>query len=154
MAPKVFAQRPVHQLHILKTGPSNRISADLKWAMIRNTSCFKVQSLGTVLTRERFNLLNKHTFRNSGLIHDQVIDINSKDGKSIAMTMRRKKGDRKMSSRDRQIVFRKGKKAAMKSVKNIMKNKPGYRRDLKSAALKRVQAIHLANVAMMAKKAQ
>jgi len=67
----------------------NQASAEIQWGCLRRNHSFLVKRDGIFLSREPGNLMNKHSFRSSGLANHKRVTIGAdKDGK-IAMTTRK-----------------------------------------------------------------
>ncbi|KAF9996456.1 60S ribosomal protein L28, partial [Entomortierella chlamydospora] len=53
------------------------MSADLTWLLIKNNNSFLVKRSGVQFSSEAGNLLNKNTFKYSGLANKKTIDISA-----------------------------------------------------------------------------
>ncbi len=58
------------------------MSSELVWQLVRNSNAFliKQKSNGTTFSREKFNLRNKHSFKDSGIANKQGIDVSAVKG--------------------------------------------------------------------------
>merc|ERR1711871_1539474 len=102
-------------------------SSDLLWALTKKQNAFLVKRNGLQLTSEPNNLMNKHSFKYSGLANLEAVGIedlknkkNSSNPKRNVVSVDLKKGFRKVAA----------------SIKNKTEGKY-YRKDLSGAALAR-----------------
>ncbi|KAJ3114575.1 hypothetical protein HDU96_001945 [Phlyctochytrium bullatum] len=112
------------------------MSSDLVWALTRTNSSFLVKRSGVQLTREPGNLLNKNSFKFSGVANAKAVDIKASNG-GVQVTLKKKTVPASKVAKSSQVttIVRPGVKSITKSVKNIVK---GYRPDLTNLALARV----------------
>merc|ERR1711939_1273621 len=98
-------------------------SSDLLWALTRKTNCFMVRRTvgtgGCTLTSEPNNLMNKHSFKYSGLANQEAVGIED-NTRGITLKLKNKKNFRSVAA----------------SIKNKTEGK-FYRKDLSKAALAR-----------------
>lgn len=115
------------------------MSAELQWECVRKFNCFVVKRDGAVFSTERGNLMNKHSFKYSGLIHSRSVRIESAGTAGVNVSRRRTKaGSQVAKAFCRPNLFK-----ASTGIKNVEAKIAGdleksfYRRDLIAAAQKR-----------------
>merc|ERR1711907_719452 len=110
-------------------------SSDLLWALTKKQNAFLVKRNGLTLTSEPGNLMNKHSFKYSGLANIEAVGIED-NTKGITLNLKNKKNcytpKRNIVAVDLKKDFRK----VAKTIKNKTEGKY-YRKDLSSAALAR-----------------
>ena len=113
-----------------------QMSSDtLTWLLTKNTSSFLVKRNGTDFSSEKFNLLNRHCRKYSGISAPKAVDISIAD-KKVTLTTKIAKAARKPVKATNVVPLRKGARASANTIRaNISKN--FYRKDLKKAALAR-----------------
>ncbi|KAF9332270.1 hypothetical protein BGZ91_011772 [Linnemannia elongata] len=100
------------------------MSADLTWLLIKNNNSFLVKRSGVQFSSEAGNLLNKNSFKFSGIANKKTIDIAAAaSGRGVVVSTPKTKGIRKSA----------------RSVAGL--TRAGYRADLRQAALARVAAV-------------
>jgi len=121
---------------------SANASANVQWSILRNQSSFitKQREGGNVIfTSEPFNLTQRNTFSASGLVNGKALSIAAGEKNALNVTLKRFKGKNhrspKNSTRTVAINGKRGSRAIIKSVKNLMRN---YRADLTCPAAARV----------------
>ena len=108
---------------------------------VRNASSFLVKRNGVQLTHEKGNVMNKNTFKFSGLANERAIDLNvGADGK-VSMGLKTPKGATKPSKGVNTTPMTKNFRRVAKSITTQTAGKY-YRADLTSAALARWSALH------------
>lgn len=60
------------------------MSAELQWELVRKHNAFLVKRNGVKFSVERGNLISKHSFAHSGLVHPHAVAI-SRDGDKIVI---------------------------------------------------------------------
>ncbi|KAG0291738.1 60S ribosomal protein L28 [Dissophora globulifera] len=102
------------------------MSADLTWLLIKNNNSFLVKRSGVQFSSEAGNLLNKNSFKYSGLANKKTIDITAAP-----------------SGRGVVVATRKTSVPAFKPSKGYSKVtlSKGVRKSARSAALARVSAV-------------
>merc|ERR1711890_73306 len=110
-------------------------SSDLLWAITRKNSAFLVKRNGLELSSEPGNLMNKNSFKFSGLANAEAVDIQD-NGKGITFGRKNKANTQKPK---RNVVSVDLKKDFRKVAKTITDKTEGsfFRKDLKGAALAR-----------------
>merc|ERR1712006_13458 len=103
-------------------------SSDLLWALTKKTNAFLVKRNGLQLTSEPNNLMNKHSFKYSGLANLETVGVED-NTRGITLKLKNKKN---VVSVDLKKGFRK----VAASIKNKTEGKY-YRKDLSGAALAR-----------------
>merc|ERR1711985_215106 len=110
-------------------------SSDLLWALTRKNNCFLVKRNGLELSSEPSNLMNKNSFKYSGLANLEAVDIQA-NTKGITFSRKNKKNAhapaRDMVSVDLKKDFRKVAKTVMNKTEGAT-----YRKDLTKPALAR-----------------
>ncbi|OLL27014.1 putative 60S ribosomal protein L28e [Neolecta irregularis DAH-3] len=129
--------------------PGN-VSHDLVWQCIRNNSSFIVKRKDAgqvVFSREPLNLLNKHSFKHSGLSNAKAIGVvAAPSGKGISLITKNSFGKtgQKPCKTLNKITFKQHKssrKVALAIVNSTTRKR--YRPDLRKAAVARTCAILL-----------
>ncbi len=101
------------------------MSSDLIWGLTRSNSSFMIKRNGIILSKEPGNLMNKHSFKYSGLAPSRTICITSGQ-KGIILTQKTKNSNKPCKSVAKTTIYKPARTTA-KKVKNIVK---GYRPDL------------------------
>ncbi|KAF9911052.1 hypothetical protein EC991_004925 [Linnemannia zychae] len=105
------------------------MSADLTWLLIKNNNSFLVKRSGVQFSSEAGNLLNKNSFKFSGLANKKTIDIAAAaSGRGVVVSTPKTK-----------VTLTKGIRKSARSVAGL--TRAGYRADLRKAALARVAAV-------------
>lgn len=118
------------------------VSAELQWECVRKFNCFVVKRDGAVFSTERGNLMNKHSFKHSGLVHARVVRIEP-SATGVTLSRRRSKAGIKVAkafSRPALVKSSVGIKAVKAKIGGDLE-KSFYRRDLIAAAQKRAALI-------------
>ncbi|KAF8943941.1 hypothetical protein BGZ47_004867 [Haplosporangium gracile] len=105
------------------------MSADLTWLLIKNNNSFLVKRSGVQFSSEAGNLLNKNSFKFSGIANKKTIDITAAaSGRGVVVSTPKSK-----------VTLTKGIRKSARSVAGL--TRAGYRADLRKAALARVAAV-------------
>ncbi|KAF9133995.1 60S ribosomal protein L28 [Linnemannia hyalina] len=105
------------------------MSADLTWLLIKNNNSFLVKRSGVQFSSEAGNLLNKNSFKFSGIANKKTIDIAAAaSGRGVVVSTPKNK-----------VTLTKGIRKSARSVAGL--TRAGYRADLRQAALARVAAV-------------
>ncbi|KAF9148978.1 hypothetical protein BG015_009239 [Linnemannia schmuckeri] len=105
------------------------MSADLTWLLIKNNNSFLVKRSGVQFSSEAGNLLNKNSFKFSGIANKKTIDIAAAaSGRGVVVSTPKTK-----------VTLTKGIRKSARSVAGL--TRAGYRADLRKAALARVAAV-------------
>ncbi|KAF9124625.1 hypothetical protein EC957_001003 [Mortierella hygrophila] len=105
------------------------MSADLTWLLIKNNNSFLIKRSGVQFSSEAGNLLNKNSFKYSGLANKKTVDISAAaSGRGVVVATPKTK-----------VTLTKGIRKSARSVAGL--TRAGYRADLRQAALARVAAI-------------
>ena len=118
------------------------MSAELQWECIRKFNCFVVKRDGAVFSTERGNLMNKHAFKYSGLVHSRAVRVEGCAG-GVTLSRRLTKAGNKVSGafcRPALIKASSGIKTVKAKIGGDL-DKSFYRRDLIAAAQKRAALI-------------
>merc|ERR1712094_102803 len=109
-------------------------SSDVVWGIIRKNSSFLVKRF-LELSSEPGNLMNKNSFKYSGLANAEAVDIQDNE-KGITFSRKNKKNANQPKRNNVSVDL---KKDFRKVAKTIMKKTEGcnYRKDLKKPALAR-----------------
>ena len=108
-------------------------SDTLTWLLTKKTSSFLVKRNHNEFAKERFNLLNRHSRKYSGLAAKKAVDISLAD-KKVSLTTKIARKQRKPASSENVVPLRKGARGGANTIRtHISRN--FYRRDLKKAAL-------------------
>merc|ERR1712080_362240 len=110
-------------------------SSDLLWQITRKNSCFLVKRNGLEMSSEPGNLMNKNSFKYSGIANLETVDVQDNE-KGITFSRKNKKNASKPS---RNVVSQPLKKGMRAVSATIIKKTAGanYRKDLKDVALAR-----------------
>merc|ERR1711959_103654 len=110
-------------------------SSDLLWQITRNNSSFLVKRNGLELSSEPGNLMNKNSFKFSGIANLETVDVADNE-KGITFSRKNKANTSKPA---RNVVSMDLKKDLRKVSKTIINKTAGanYRKDLSNAALAR-----------------
>ena len=110
-------------------------SNDLIWALVRNNNSFLVKRNGVQFTKEPGNVMNKNSFKWSGLANSKTVSVVSKKGKAALRLKTRAAGNKPKNAFKEVNLF----KGPVKGNATINKHVGGsfYRRDLERAALAR-----------------
>ncbi|KAF9917342.1 hypothetical protein FBU30_000797 [Linnemannia zychae] len=105
------------------------MSADLTWLLIKNNNSFLVKRSGVQFSTEAGNLLNKNSFKYSGIANKKTVDVSAApSGRGVVVSTPKTK-----------VTLTKGVRKSARSVAGL--TRAGYRADLRKAALARVSAI-------------
>merc|ERR1711861_127838 len=110
-------------------------SSDLLWALTKKQNAFLVKRNGLQLTSEPNNLMNKHSFKYSGLANVEAVGIED-NTRGITLKMKNKKN----SSNPKRNVVSVDLKKDFRKVATTIRNKTEgkfYRQDLSKPALAR-----------------
>lgn len=124
---------------------SLQMSSSLVWQLIRTSSCKVVKRNGLMLSREKGNLNNKHSFRSSGLCNPKAVNIvatraTAKAKKTPALDLKNAKTEdaRKPAKMWRRNHLKKGGRRASAATAAVVGR---YRPDLKKDAAKRMDKV-------------
>ncbi|KAI1296184.1 hypothetical protein EDD11_007514 [Mortierella claussenii] len=117
------------------------MSADLTWLLIKNNNSFLVKRSGVQFSSEAGNLLNKNSFKYSGLANNKTVDISAAPSGRGVVVATKKSGvpAYKISKGINKVTLSKGVRKSARSVAGL--TRAGYRADLRKAALARVAAV-------------
>merc|ERR1711990_411787 len=119
------------------------MSSDLVWACLRKNSSFLVKSKkygGVRFTTEPGNLMNKHSYKYSGLANSRAIGVEEAE-RGVVLTVKSTSNARKPAK----LFAKKNlKRNVRRAAQSIVGDTAGYyyRADLRNAALARLSAIH------------
>ncbi|KAJ9517449.1 hypothetical protein QJQ45_024905 [Haematococcus lacustris] len=120
---------------------AHTMSATLVWQCLKKHNSFLRSGVnGVVFSAEPGNLLNKHSYKYSGLCNTKTVDI-SVDAKTdtIKLGLPNRKNASKPKANNSKFVL---KKNARRVLKTVGKQVGSHRPDLKAAAVARLAAIH------------
>ncbi|KAF9437957.1 60S ribosomal protein L28 [Entomortierella beljakovae] len=117
------------------------MSADLTWLLIKKNNSFLIKRNGVQFSSEAGNLLNKNSFKYSGIANNKTVDISAAaDGRGVVVaTKKTSVPSFKPSKSINKVTLSKGVRKSARSVAGLTKS--GYRADLRQAALARVSAV-------------
>merc|ERR1712136_33337 len=119
-----------------------RMSADLTWMVVRNTSSLMVKgrlSKSKTFTKGPLSLTGIHSMTSSGLIGRKAVGIQAAaDNKGVVVVTKKTKLGAKPSASLNSVTLKKGRRAVLTSVANSVKS---YDKSKKSAAMKRASAV-------------
>ncbi|PNH10998.1 60S ribosomal protein L28-2 [Tetrabaena socialis] len=126
------------------------MSSALVWELIKKHNSFTRPAAkgGFALSAEPGNLLNKHSYKFSGLADTKTVAI-AAEGDAVKFTVGRVKTAQQPKKSKHSVVIKKDGRAILKAVG---KQVASYRPDLKSAALARASAVHKSIRVKKAKK--
>merc|ERR1712205_97485 len=110
-------------------------SSDLLWALTKKNNAFLVKRNGLQLTSEPNNLMNKHSFKYSGLANQEAVGIED-NTRGITLKLKNKKNSQAPKRNIVAVDLKKGFRSVAASIKNKTEGK-FYRKDLSKAALAR-----------------
>ncbi|KAI9203974.1 ribosomal L28e/Mak16 [Polychytrium aggregatum] len=113
------------------------MSSDLVWLLTKKSNSFLVKRNGAEFSREKGNLLNKNSYKFSGIASAQTIGI-AQGAKGVTLTLTKTKKANHPIKATTEVVFKTGVRGAAKTVKKITNT---YRPDLQSAALARLSRV-------------
>ncbi|KAF9897166.1 60S ribosomal protein L28, partial [Lobosporangium transversale] len=107
------------------------MSADLTWLLIKNNNSFLVKRNGVQFSSEAGNLLNKNSFKYSGLANKKTVDITAApSGRGVVVaTKKAKVSAYKPAKTITKVTLTKGIRKSARSVAGLTRN--GYRPDLR-----------------------
>ncbi|KAF9434173.1 60S ribosomal protein L28 [Entomortierella beljakovae] len=117
------------------------MSADLTWLLIKNNNSFLVKRNGVQFSSEAGNLLNKNSFKFSGIANNKTVDISAAaSGRGVVVSTKKSSAPAfKPAKRISKVTLTKGIRKSARSVAGL--TRAGYRADLRQAALARVAAV-------------
>ncbi|KAK3820304.1 MAG: ribosomal protein L28e [Benniella sp.] len=117
------------------------MSADLTWLLVKNNNSFLVKRNGVQFSSEAGNLLNKNSFKYSGIANKKIIDISAAPtGRGVVVATKKSNVPAfKPSKGIHKVTLSKGVRKSARSVAGLARS--GYRADLRQAALARVAAV-------------
>merc|ERR1712139_762 len=110
-------------------------SSDLLWALTRKTNAFLVKRNGLQLTSEPNNLMNKHSFKYSGLANLETVGVED-NTRGITLKMKNKKNSQNPKRNIVPVDLKKDFRKVAKTIRNKTEGK-FYRKDLCKPALAR-----------------
>lgn len=117
------------------------VPAPVLWKCVRKTSCFKVKRNGIELTSEPGNVMNKNTFKYSGLANDKTVDLSMDEDGKITMGLKAPK----RSQFPREVIRATPLKKNFHRVAHSVSTQVGgqwYRADLEKMALARYSKLY------------
>ncbi|KAG0330624.1 60S ribosomal protein L28 [Podila horticola] len=117
------------------------MSADLTWLLIKNNNSFLIKRSGVQFSSEAGNLLNKNSFKFSGLANNKTVGIEAAaSGRGVVLSTKKSGVPAyKPSKAINKVTLTKGIRKSARSVAGL--TRAGYRADLRKAALARVAAV-------------
>ena len=120
-------------------------SQDLVWLIVRNNSSFLVKRNGVQFSAEAGNLLNRNSYKYSGLANNRVVDIKAAKEKGAVVSVRSARDKtRKPSTALKAVSLKRDFRRVARGLRNSVTT---YRPDLKRAALARWYKIAQSKVA-------
>merc|ERR1712198_236934 len=118
-----------------------KMSADLYWMVVRDTSSFMMKgrlSKSKIFTKEPMNLTGLHSLTSSGTVGTKAVGVAAAgDNKGVVVT-KKPEAANKPGSSTTSVTLKKGRRAVIKSVAN---NVSAFNKTKKRAAMKRASAI-------------
>ncbi|KAF8920447.1 ribosomal protein L28e [Dissophora ornata] len=117
------------------------MSSDLTWLLIKKNNSFLIKRSGVQFSKEAGNLLNKNSFKYSGLANKKTIDIAAApSGRGVVVSTKKTNVPAfKPTKAHNKVTLTKGVRKSARSVAGL--TRIGYRADLRKAALARVAAV-------------
>ncbi|KAF9581147.1 hypothetical protein BGW38_001949 [Lunasporangiospora selenospora] len=115
------------------------MSADLTWLLIKDNNSFLVKRNGVELSKEAGNLLNKNSYKFSGLANKKTIDIQAAARGVVLSTKKTSVPAFKPSKAIRKVTLTTGARKSAATIASLAR--AGYRPDLRKAALARLSAV-------------
>ncbi|KAF9586237.1 60S ribosomal protein L28 [Lunasporangiospora selenospora] len=116
------------------------MSADLTWLLIKNNNSYLIKRNGVEFSSEAGNLLNKNTYKFSGLANKKTIDIQAAAGRGVVLSTKKTSVPAfKPSKAINKVILTKGIRKSAATIANLARS--GYRADLRKAALARLSAV-------------
>ncbi|KAJ8609989.1 hypothetical protein MRB53_038829 [Persea americana] len=141
-------ERRYSKQHIIKmAATTDNISQDLIWEITRNNNAFLVKRTGyggVKLSRDPYNLTNKHNRKHAGYASDQAISVNADSPNTVGLSTKVAKNSHRPANANKTTSFSSstGSRKVYRSVVNST-TKKGYRPDLRGEAVSRASAIKL-----------
>merc|ERR1711872_74381 len=119
-----------------------KMSADLYWMVVRDTSSFMMKgrlSKSKIFTKEPMNLTGLHSLTSSGTVGTKAVGVAAAgDNKGVVVVTKKPKAANKPGSSTTSVTLKKGRRAVIKSVANSVST---FNKTKKRAAMKRASAI-------------
>lgn len=131
------------------------VSKDLKWLLVKNSSCHavKVRNYPKALSKDPLNPKGLHLPRFSGSLQDKAVTVRgSAKKKGITLVYKKKSAKNNPSKQLVRVTIKKDPRGTMRSIRNTFNNMKHYREDLKMLALRRASAILKSQVDLSKKK--
>lgn len=120
------------------------VSKDLRWMLIKNTSCHavKVRNYPKAFSKDLLNPKGLHLPRFCGSIQSSAVTVRGSAKKpGVTLVYKKKNTVNKPVNQLVRVTIKKDPRSIMRSIKNTLNNMKGYRKDLKMLALRRASAI-------------
>ncbi|KAF8954195.1 60S ribosomal protein L28, partial [Entomortierella lignicola] len=107
------------------------MSADLTWLLIKNNNSFLVKRSGVEFSSEAGNLLNKNSFKFSGIANNKTIDVSAAaSGRGVVVATKKTSVPAyKLAKGYNKVTLTKGVRKSARSVAGLAR--AGYRADLR-----------------------
>jgi len=130
------------------------MSADVAWAITRNTSAFLLKKRGCAkpFSTDPLNLTNKHSQRYTGLVNQKAVGITAgPENKGFTVIVKKAKKGYAPASSKIKVTMKAGARRSLHKLKSMIV-KQRYRKDLTQAALRRAAIIIRSQKPLPAKK--
>ncbi|EFX83369.1 hypothetical protein DAPPUDRAFT_230702 [Daphnia pulex] len=130
-------------------------SPHLQWLITRKNSSFilKKRNVKQPFSTEPLHLTNRHCYKYNTLVHKNVIGVEpAKDKNGFVVAMKSKTKVFKPKASIVRFQIKSGPRHTLAKLRNIVK--AGYRKDCRSAVLKKASAIIRSEKTRVAKKAK
>lgn len=123
------------------------MSADLTWQLLRKNNSFLVKRDGALFSAEKNNLVNKHTYKFSGLANAKTVGVSMNKDKKIELSLKNPKAhanrrvSKLYSTYQLNHHMRSGECKGAKTI-DTLTDKSFYRRDLSAFAIARYHALN------------
>lgn len=116
------------------------MSSELYWQIVRDSSCFLVRRNGVDFTFEPNNVMNKNSYKYSGLIFPKAVGVSAlSESKGVVLTLKKKSQVQHPSNSLVSVPLKKGRKTSTRSIRKLLGN--SYRPDLTCATVCRMKKI-------------
>merc|ERR1711872_652837 len=118
-----------------------KMSADLYWMVVRDTSSFMMKgrlSKSKIFTKEPMNLTGLHSLTSSGTVGTKAVGVAAAGDNKGVVVATKPKAANKPGSSTTSVTLKKGRPAVPKSVANSVS---AFNKTKKRAAMKRASAI-------------
>lgn len=131
------------------------MSKDLKWLLVKNSSCHavKVRNYPKALSKDPLNPKGLHLPRFSGSLQDKAVTVRgSAKKKAVTLVYKKKSAKKNPAKQLVRVTIKKDPRGTLRSIRNTLSNLKHYRKDLKMLALRRASAIMKSQIDINSKR--